>query len=94
MNADTYANYFWVKGNYDGDVTVSLYGPSGTVYSSKTVHINSNSNTFSYCEATFTSSQSYESNNVWKVTFDASKLAGSSMNFALVQLFAVTYHAR
>ncbi|KAK3937686.1 glycoside hydrolase superfamily [Diplogelasinospora grovesii] len=94
VNADTYANYFWVKGTYSGAVTLSLYGPSGTVYATKTITINSNSSAWSYYETTYTSTQSYESNNAWKLTFDASKVAGSALYFDLVQLFPVTYHQR
>jgi len=94
VNADTYANYFWVKGNYTGPVTLSLYGPSGKVYANKTLTITSNSNAFTYYETTYASTQSYESNNAWKLNFNASLVAGSALYFDLIQLFPITYHSR
>lgn len=75
-------------------MTISLYGPSGTIYANKTIDVSSNSSAFSHYETTLISSQSYESDNAWKITFDASKVAGSSLNFDLIQLFPSTYNAR
>lgn len=83
-----------MKGAYVGDVVLSLYGPSGTVYATKTIAINSTASAFTYYETTFTSTQSYESNNLWKLTFDATMVAGSALYFDLVQLFPATYHTR
>ncbi|KAJ4389575.1 hypothetical protein N0V93_007046 [Gnomoniopsis smithogilvyi] len=94
VNADTYSNYFYVKGTYAGNMTISLYGPSGTIYANKTIEVSSNSSAFSYYETTLTSTQSYESDNAWKITFDATKVAGASLYFDLVQLFPTTYQAR
>lgn len=83
-----------MKGTYNGNVTLSLSGPSGTVYASKTVSINSNSSAFGYYETTFASKQSYESNNVWNLTIDGGAVAGSALYFDLVQLYPTTYHTR
>lgn len=83
-----------MKGDYNGNVTLSLYGPSGTVYASNTIAVTSNSSAFSHFETTYTSSQSYESNNAWKLTFDAGAVAGSALYFDLVQLFPTTYKTR
>ena len=94
VNQDIYANSFWIKGNYVGTVTVSLYGPSGRAYGSKDIIVKSNSSAFTYYETTFTSTQSYESDNAWRLTFDGAQVAGSALNFGLVQLFPTTYHAR
>lgn len=94
VNSGTYANYFWIKGSYSGDVIVSLYGPSGRVYGTTRVRVESTSSDFKYYETIFHASQSYESNNQWKLTFDSSKVKGSSLNFGLVQLFPETYHKR
>ena len=91
VNTDTYANYFWMKGSYAGTVTVSLVGSaSGKVFGSKQVSVNSNSSAFSYYETTFTATQSPDENNEWRLTFDATKVAGGSLWFDLVQLFPVT----
>lgn len=89
-----YSSSFWVKGTYSGDVTLSLSGPSGTVYANQTLAINSNSSAFTYYETSLTSTQSYEKDNVWNLTFDASKVAGSALNFDLVSLYPTTYKAR
>lgn len=95
VNADTYANYFWMKGTYSGTVTLSLVGASsGTVYASKQVTVNSNANSFTYYETTYSVTQSPDGNNVWTLTFDGSKVAGSALWFDLVQLFPVTFHQR
>lgn len=83
-----------MKGAYAGNVTVSLSGPSGTVYATKTIEISSNSSAFTYYETTLPSTQSYESYNAWNLTFDATKVAGASLYFDLVQLFPTTYNAR
>jgi alpha-N-arabinofuranosidase len=95
VNADTYANYFFVKGTYSGTVTLQLVGStSGIVYATHNITVASNSSAFTFVETSFTSNQSPDGNNVWSLTFDAAKVAGSSLNFALPQLFPVTYHAR
>lgn len=92
--SSAYTNSFWVKGTYSGDVILSLKGPSNTTYANATLAINSNSSAFGYYETTFTSTQSYESDNYWELTFDASQVAGSVLNFDLVQLFPTTYKNR
>ncbi|CCD44767.2 glycoside hydrolase family 51 protein [Botrytis cinerea T4] len=95
VNADTYANYFWIKGSYSGSVTLSLVGvASGTVYATKTITVNSVATCFTYYETTYQSTQAPDGNNVWKLTFDGAKVAGSALNFGLPQLFAVTFHKR
>ncbi|PQE04744.1 Glycoside hydrolase superfamily protein [Rutstroemia sp. NJR-2017a BBW] len=95
VNADTYANYFWMKGAYSGSITLSLVGASsGTVYATKTVAVNSNSSSFTYYETTYNSAQAPDGDNVWKLTFNGATVAGSALYFGLPQLFPVTYHAR
>ncbi|KAK6607674.1 alpha-n-arabinofuranosidase a [Botrytis cinerea] len=95
VNADTYANYFWIKGSYSGSVTLSLVGvASGTVYATKTITVNSVATSFTYYETTYQSTQAPDGNNVWKLTFDGAKVAGSALNFGLPQLFPVTFHKR
>jgi alpha-N-arabinofuranosidase len=94
VNADTYANYFWMKGAYSGSITLSLVASSGTVYATKTVAVNSNSSSFTYYETTYNSAQAPDGDNVWKLTFNGATVAGSALYFGLPQLFPVTYHAR
>lgn len=95
VNADTYQSYFWVKGSYTGTITISLVGSSsGIVYGSSDITVTSTAAKFTYVTTTFASSQSPGGDNVWQLTFDGSKVAGSSLWFGLVQLFPVTYHER
>lgn len=95
VNAGTYANYFYIKGNYSGTVTLQLVGStSGTVFASHDVTVSSTSAAWTYVETSFTASQSPDGDNVWQLLFDGSKVAGSSLWFDLVQLFPETYHGR
>lgn len=94
VSGGNYSSFFWVKGLYTGEINVSLNGPSGKVYGSAIISVQSTTNKFTYYETTFASLQSYESDNSWRLTFDASKVQGSGLNFAMVQLFPATYHAR
>ncbi|OKL61374.1 putative alpha-L-arabinofuranosidase A [Talaromyces atroroseus] len=91
----TYANYFWMKGTYSGVITVRLVGSeSDIVYASQNITVNSNSSAFSYYETSFSSAESPDGNNEWQLLFDAAEVAGSSLNFGLVQLFPPTYNDR
>ncbi len=95
VNADTYSNYFWMKGTYVGQVTVSLVGTvSGTVFATQQVTVDSNPNSFTYYETSFTSAQSPDENNAWQLTFDARGAVDGALYFDLVQLFPTTYHNR
>lgn len=95
VNADTYTNYFYIKGTYSGTITLQLVGNStGTIYASHNVTVASNSSAWTYVDTSFTSTQSPDGSNVWRLLFDSSQVKGSSLWFDLVQLFPTTYHAR
>ncbi|KAJ3347441.1 hypothetical protein HDU83_002091 [Entophlyctis luteolus] len=95
VNADTYSNYFWMKGAYSGTITLELVGNySGIVYASKNITVSSTSSSFTYVNTSYASTQSPDGSNVWRLKFDASKVAGKSLWFSLVQLFPSTYHGR
>ena len=95
VNAEKYANYFWMKGDYSGNIILQLVGASsGTVYASKTINVHSASSSFTYYETTYTSTQAPDGNNIWTLTFEGASVAGGALYFDLVQLFPVTYHAR
>lgn len=95
VNDDTYANYFWMKGDYSGSVTLQLVGASsGTVYASNTIRVDSVSTEFTYYQTSYASAQAPDGNNTWTLTFDGASVAGGALYFDLVQLFPVTYHAR
>lgn len=64
------------------------------MYASKNVTVASVAASFTYVDTTFASTQIPDGNNVRQLTFDGSKVAGSSLWFSLPQLFGVTYHAR
>nr|QEI10540.1 GH51 alpha-L-arabinofuranosidase [Evansstolkia leycettana] len=93
--ATTYANYFWMKGKYSGTINLRLVGTSsGIVYASHNITVHSTDSQFTYYDTSFTSSASPDGNNEWQLLFDGSQVAGSSLNFGLVQLFPPTYHSR
>ncbi|KAF2145286.1 glycoside hydrolase family 51 protein [Aplosporella prunicola CBS 121167] len=95
VNADVYSSYFWVKGGYSGDVAIKLVGAaSGTEYASSTVAVDSTDDKYTYFETSFESKQAPDGNNLWTLTFDAEKVAGSALHFDLVQLFPTTFHER
>lgn len=95
VTADTYTTSFYIKGDYVGPITVRLAGAaSGTEYAAKTVNVVSTSTKYSQIETTFQSKQAPDGNNIWTLTFDASKVAGRSLNFDYVQLFPPTFNGR
>lgn len=94
VTADQYQNYFWVKGNYDGNISVSLVGSEGTVYGSTGVPVNSNSTQFSYYETSFSAVAASSGNNSWHFTFDATKATDGVLNLGLPQLFPPTFNNR
>ncbi|KAI9642031.1 hypothetical protein NHQ30_009902 [Ciborinia camelliae] len=94
VNADTYENFFWMKGAYSGSVTLSLVGTSGIVYAAKTITVNSVETAFTYYETTYTSTQAPDGDNIWKLTFNGATVAGSALYFGLPQLFPSTFHKR
>ncbi|KAJ3103306.1 hypothetical protein HK100_004229 [Physocladia obscura] len=95
VNADTYSNYFWMKGAYSGTIILELVGNySGTVYASKNISVTTSADEFSYFNTSYASTQSPDGSNVWRLRFDASKVSGSAIWFSLPQLFPSTYHGR
>jgi alpha-N-arabinofuranosidase len=95
VNAVTYTNGFYIRGDYNGQVTLRLAGASsGAVYASQTITVNSNSSAFSYFETKYAAKQAPDGNNIWTLTFDASKVAGKALNFDLIQLYPPTFRNR
>ncbi|RAH78090.1 glycoside hydrolase [Aspergillus japonicus CBS 114.51] len=91
----TYTNSFYIKGAYSGTVNLRLVGTSsGIVYADHNITVKSTTSKFTAYKTTFTSSQSADADNEWQLRFDASKVAGKSLNFGLVQLFPPTYKSR
>lgn len=94
VTADTFSNYFWVKGAYSGNITVSLVSNDSTVWGSTVVIVNSNSSAFSYYETTITATTATSGNNSWHFTFDADTATDGGLNLGLPQLFPTTFHDR
>lgn len=95
VNEANYTNSFYIKGDYNGDVTLRLAGASsGSLYASQTISVKSNSSSYTYVETQYPVKQAPDGNNIWELTFDASKVAGKSLNFDLIQLYPPTFHDR
>lgn len=95
VNQATYSTSFYVKGQYEGDVTVKLVGKSGgTEYGSRTLSLKSTTSAYSLVETSIEATQAPDGNNLWTVTFDAAKVAGGALNFDLVQLYPPTFRNR
>lgn len=91
----TYNSSFWMMGNYSGTVNLQLIGShSGIIYADHNLTVNSTASRFVQFETTFNSTASPDGDNEWHLTFDGSKVAGSSLNFGLIQLFPPTFHDR
>ncbi|KAJ9648348.1 hypothetical protein H2199_001202 [Coniosporium tulheliwenetii] len=95
VNQASYTTAFYIKGQYEGDVTIKLVGNfRGTEYGSRTVSVKSNSSAYSLVETSIDVNQAPDGNNLWTVTFDAARVAGGSLNFDLVQLYPPTFRNR
>ncbi|KAL1306356.1 hypothetical protein AAFC00_005070 [Neodothiora populina] len=94
VTPNEYANYFWVKGTYEGNITVSLVDSDDTVLGSTGVPVSSNSSAFSYYETSFSAVESTTGNSSWHFTFDAATATDGGLNLGLPQLFPPTFHNR
>lgn len=91
----TYNTSFWMVGDYSGTVKVQLVGShSDTVYAEHKLTVESTESEFKQFQAVFDSSTAPNGDNEWRLLFDGSKVAGSSLNFGYIQLFPPTYHER
>lgn len=92
---ETYTSEFWMKGDYEGEVTLQLVGStSGKVYANHNMTVDSTADTFTRWETTFDSTASPDGDNEWRLLVDGNKVAGSELYFGLVQLFPPTFHSR
>ena len=82
-------------GDYTGTINIRLIGShSGIVYADHNLTVQSTASTFKQFSTNFESKESPDGDNEWHLTFDGSKVAGSSLNFGYIQLFPPTYHNR
>ncbi|KAK0644732.1 putative alpha-L-arabinofuranosidase A [Lasiodiplodia hormozganensis] len=95
VNADVYFSSFFIKGDYSGQVTIKLVGKdSGTEYASHSIDVSSNGGAYTYYQCNFPVKQAPDGNNLWTLTFDGGKTAGSTLHFDLVTLYPTTFHNR
>ncbi|OJD34395.1 alpha-n-arabinofuranosidase a [Diplodia corticola] len=95
VNADQYFTSFYVKGAYSGSVTIKLVGrDSGTEFASVTLDVSSNTNDYTYYQTNFESRQAPDGLNLWTLTFDGGKTAGSTLHFDIITLYPTTFHNR
>lgn len=92
----TYQNSFWMKGSYNGTVTVQLVGSSsGDVFATHNLSVQSTEEKFSRFETSFNATRpAPDGDNEWRLLFDAAVVNGSFLNFGLVELFPPTYKGR
>ncbi|KAJ5565088.1 Glycoside hydrolase superfamily [Penicillium frequentans] len=91
----TYTSSFWMMGYYSGTINLQLVGTnSGIVYADHNLTVESTDANFTHYEATFNSTLSADGDNEWHLTFDGSKVAGSSLNFGYIELFPPKYQDR
>lgn len=90
-----YNTSFWMRGKYDGTVTVQLVGvKNGTIYAEHNLTVRSEKERFKQFRGSFRSSGAPDGDNDWRILFDARKVLDGSVNFGLVELFPPTYHGR
>lgn len=92
---DTYTSYFFVKGDYIGDLQVQLVGNStGTIYAQTNVSISSSSSAWSNYTVLLDASAAPDGSNTYQILFDAAAATSGSLNFGLPQLFGTTFKKR
>ncbi|CAG8219187.1 unnamed protein product [Penicillium nalgiovense] len=91
----TYNCSFWMMGNYSGTINLQLVGShSGSVYADHNLTVKSTDSKFTEFKTRFNTTYTPKGDNEWHLTFDGSKVAGSSLNFGLIQLFPPTFKGR
>ncbi|KAK6538407.1 hypothetical protein TWF694_011283 [Orbilia ellipsospora] len=92
VNTDQYKASFYVKGDYTGDVELSLRSAiDGTVFSTKTVSVRANGQWKKYTTRFTPGKASPNANNTFTIMFDAEKVRGKSLYFNLISLFPKTW---
>ncbi|KAJ5651778.1 Arabinosidase A [Penicillium longicatenatum] len=95
VDGSEHQTYFWVKGDLSGDITARLVGNgTGTVYGSTAIPVTSTADSFTYIDASLSTTKAPDGNVYYELSLDASAVAGSSLYFGLVQLFPTTYKNR
>lgn len=91
----TYNSSFWMMGDYSGTVNLQLVGSkSGKIYADQNLTVKSTESKFTEFKTSFNTTYSPDGYNEWHLTFDGSKVDGSSLNFGYIQLFPPTFNGR
>ncbi|OQD82682.1 hypothetical protein PENANT_c020G11509 [Penicillium antarcticum] len=90
----TYKTSFWVMGKYSGTVNIQLVGSQGKVYADHNMTVKSTDSKFTEFETSFNATHSPDGDNEWRLTFDGSKVGGSSLNFGYIRLSPPTFKDR
>ncbi|KXG53792.1 Glycoside hydrolase, superfamily [Penicillium griseofulvum] len=91
----TYNTSFWMMGNYSGNINLQLVGShSGSIYADHNLTVKSTDSKFTEFKTRLNTTYTPKGDNEWHLTFDGSKVAGSSLNFGLIQLFGPTFKGR
>ncbi|KAJ9299757.1 hypothetical protein DTO271G3_2641 [Paecilomyces variotii] len=94
VDGTTYTSYFFMKGNYSGDVTVKLVGTtSGIEYGKRTLQVDSGDK-FAEFNTSFPTTRAPDGDVLYTLTFDGAQAAGGSLWFDLVMLYPTTYKNR
>ena len=95
VDGSTFENYFWIKGEYSGSITVRLVAlDGGAEYASTSFEVSSNADEFTYTTASFPTVKAPDKDVLYELTVDGSLAAGKALYFGLLQLFPETYKAR
>jgi alpha-L-arabinofuranosidase len=95
IEGDTFNCTFFIKGDYDGDIQIDLLSADdATNYGSGNVSVSSNSDGFTIANVLFDGGFAPNGNNIWRLTFDSSLVAGSALNIGLPTLFGTTFNDR
>lgn len=90
-----YTSSFFIKGDYDGEVTLRLNGKSsGIQYAWATIAVTSVSSKFTQYSTGIWTPEVPDGDIIWILEFASEKVAGSSLNIGLPQLFPPTFNNR
>ncbi|KAI9929767.1 hypothetical protein ASPWEDRAFT_155983 [Aspergillus wentii DTO 134E9] len=95
VDGSTYQSEFWIKGDFNNNVTIRLVGSNGgTEYASKSFPVTANAEKFTNFTVSFPTTKAPDGNVLYELTVDGAQVAGSSLYFGLLQLYPSTYHSR
>ncbi|KAL4891408.1 Arabinosidase A [Aspergillus ambiguus] len=95
VDGTEYQNSFWIKGDFSGEITVRLVGnETGTDYGSTTFNQSSTMDDYTKVSVKFPTTKAPDGAVLYELTVDGESVQGSSLSFAMFELFAQTYKSR